>query len=157
MDTENDFAMEFTDQVVDPESGKGISADGKATTIGNTEVNRMQLLIPGKSAGPATAVTKDVIGINGAHEFGHVLGLYHQKRGTNFSEGEGRENVPVGPNNLMRFTSKEGRQQGGVNGQQLSILRNTVNTNDIVKFNKQYRAWRKNYDKIIPNLFNKKN
>lgn len=91
------------------------------------------------------------------HEFGHSVGLYHQRRGTNFSEGKGRGNVPVGPNNLMRFTTQEGRQQGGVNGQQLSILRNTVKPTGVVEFNKQSREWRKNFNKIIPNIFNMKN
>ncbi|QMU66072.1 MAG: hypothetical protein GKR88_18525 [Flavobacteriaceae bacterium] len=83
IDTKSDFAIEFTDKVMEksPITGKDrvAAADGKTDEIGNTEVNRMQLLIPGRAApGPYEAVLKEDIGSNGAHEFGHAVGLNHQ-------------------------------------------------------------------------------
>jgi len=153
VDPENDFYIEFTDQVVDPKTGDSASAEGKVDVIGNPEVNRMQVLIPGKAgASIGEPVTEDRLPYNGAHEFGHTVGLHHQVGKTDKSP----RGLTVGRNNLMRSTSREDRQKGRINSGQLSVLQNTVNTPFIVNFRKQMRQSRQKFKKNMNKILNTK-
>ncbi len=153
VDPENDYYIEFTDKVIDPDTGKAATAEGRANVIGDAEVNRMQVLIPGKSgASYGEPVTEDRLPYTGAHEYGHTVGLDHQVGSSNKSPG-GRT---VGPNNLMRSSNSVIRQRGGVNGGQLSVLQNTVNTPFMVNFRQQMRQSQQQFEKTMKKILNPK-
>ncbi|MBC9795831.1 hypothetical protein [Sinomicrobium weinanense] len=152
-DPENDFFIEFTDQVIKPETGKPTSAEGRTDVIGDAEVNRMQILIPGKSgASYGEPVTEGRLPFTGAHEFGHTVGLKHQVE----SSTKSPRGLTVGPNNLMRRSNSENRQRGGINGGQLSILQNTVNTPSIVDFKRQIRLSKQRLKNTMNKILNPK-
>ncbi|QMU66530.1 MAG: hypothetical protein GKR88_21055 [Flavobacteriaceae bacterium] len=132
----SDFAIEFTDKVTEksPITGKDrvAAADGKTDEIGNTETNRMQLLIPGRAApGPYEAVLKEDIGTNGAHEFGHAAGLNHQSSKNN--RVSRNNNIPLEQNNLMRTN---GRAKQVVNKKQKSVIYNNTKSQPRGRFYK---------------------
>ena len=136
LDTDSDYGFEFVDQVMETDKFTGdlkaAKANGKTDKIGDTEVNRMQVLIPGKAAlGPYEAVTEEGVGDIGAHEFGHSVGLHHpQKKGPN--KGKSQVNgIPMGMGNLMRH-GRSGNIK--INASQRSIMyQNTKEPKKIIK------------------------
>ena len=124
----SDFAIEFTNNVMDKDAfgrTRKAAADGRTDELGNTESNRMQLLIPGRAApGPFEAVKKEDIGTNGAHEFGHAVGLNHQSSKNN--KVSSKNNIPLEQNNLMR--TDNGKKQQIVNKRQKSVMHKNTNS-----------------------------
>ncbi|WP_276529156.1 RHS repeat domain-containing protein, partial [Tenacibaculum maritimum] len=126
LDTDSDFGIEFVDQVMEksPLTGepRAAKADGKTDEIGNTQVSRMQLLIPGRSVpGPYESVKRENIGINGTHEFGHAMGLNHQSYSNKKVSFD--NNIILERNNLMR--TDNGKKQQVINKKQRSIMNKT--------------------------------
>ncbi|PIF00431.1 MAG: hypothetical protein CR994_06650 [Maribacter sp.] len=113
----------------------------------------MQILIPGKAGSSVgEPVTEDRLPYNGAHEYGHTAGLNHQEPGSNITIN----GITLGRTNLMRSSTQEGRQRGGVNGEQLSVLQNTVNTPFMVNFRQQMRQSQQKFEKNMNRILNPK-
>jgi len=69
---EKDFVLEFTNDI----EGGSIFTEGKVDEIGNTTNNRMQVRLE-KGVNEKPIQTTDETSRNGAHEYGHTLGLLH--------------------------------------------------------------------------------
>lgn len=140
----SDFALEFTDNVIDqdPLTGKDrvAKADGKVDEIGNTESNRIQLLIPGRAAPSpgAEVVQKEDIGTNGAHEFGHTVGLNHQQSRRLNNKVSIGNNIPLEQNNLMR--TDNGKKQQIINKRQKSVMRKNTKSQPRGRFYKPKKS-----------------
>ena len=127
----SDYAFEFTDKVMEKDffgRDRVAKADGKVDKIGDTESNRMQLLAPGRAAPSpgAEAVKREDIGSNGAHEFGHTVGLNHQQSKRLNNKVSRVNNIPLEQNNLMR--TDNGKKQQIINKGQRSVMYKNTNS-----------------------------
>ena len=100
IDKNEDFIMEFTDDIVVQEGNAIITRGGHVTgetdEIGNTKTNKMQVRLEASAEGGTIQTTEKTSRV-GTHELGHALGLRHPQ-----TQGGGSEApVTLPDDNLM--------------------------------------------------------
>ncbi len=95
---EGDFYLDYVPVVM--KDGRPYPASGKVDEIGNTEVNRFQVLAPGYEppGGYYDVIDEKNVPRTGGHEVGHGLGGEHAK---SQQIDPDKDDIEFGPENLM--------------------------------------------------------
>ncbi len=122
--SETNYVITFTDEV---EGGNGYSTVGRVDEIGNTNENRMQVLLEGSSEG-GSLQTEAETSRSGAHEYGHTLGLRHG--GTEGSVLQNKTDANL--MNQSQYTNST-----SINNAQLGKAQTNVNNNETAQRQEQ--------------------
>jgi RHS repeat-associated protein len=111
---ETDYVLDFVGEV----EGGSSTTVGRVDEIGNTEKNRMQVLIEQGAKGPNQ--TESETSRSGAHEYGHTLGLQHGEVQGSVLDNKRSHNLM----NQSQYTNST-----KINNAQLNKAKNTVINN----------------------------